>query len=322
MHTDLLQKVRVGCKAVAERATHVHIDESRIQTYAASLPLEEITHPEVDPDTHYLGHGSDTVAFFLTLDAINFGSGYFPHLRKRPAMSGYFTVAASLNDRFKRHGPLSAQELTEITVEDCVQVFGQDLGNEPIREMMQLFSTALNDLGRYVLGRFDGSFAGLVDAAGSSAEGLVRLLIQMPYFNDVQSYGGLTVPFYKRAQLTVADLTLAFGGQGPGYFVDLDRLTMFADNLVPHVLRTDGILRYEDDLAARIDLEELIPAGSAEEVEIRACAVHAVELVTAELRESGHNTAAMQLDYLLWNRGQSPYYKRGRPRHRTRTVYY
>ncbi|MEZ5167114.1 MAG: hypothetical protein R2695_11730 [Acidimicrobiales bacterium] len=32
----------------------------------------------------------------LSLDAINFGSGYFPYLRKRPGMSGYHTVASSL----------------------------------------------------------------------------------------------------------------------------------------------------------------------------------------------------------------------------------
>ena len=35
----------------------------------------------------------------LVLDSINFGSGWFPTLRKRPGMSGYFTVASSL-DRF------------------------------------------------------------------------------------------------------------------------------------------------------------------------------------------------------------------------------
>jgi hypothetical protein len=98
-------------------------------------------------------------------------------------------------------------------------------------------------------------------------------------------------------------------------------LTIFADNLVPHVLRVDGILLYEEALAARIDSEQLIPPGSMEEVEIRACAVHAVELLTEELRSSGHNVTAMGLDYLLWNRGQQPYYK-ARPRHRTRTVFY
>jgi hypothetical protein len=143
----------------------------------------------------------------------------------------------------------------------------------------------------------------------------------MPYFNDVETYGEMRVPFFKRAQLTAADLAIAFNGQGPGYFHDLDRLTIFADNLVPHVLHVDGILRYEDDLAACIEREELVPSGSAEEVEIRACGVHAVELLVAELREQGQPITARGLDYLLWNRGQGPHYK-ARPRHRTRSVYY
>jgi hypothetical protein len=100
-------------------------------------------------------------------------------------------------------------------------------------------------------------------------------------------------------------------------FDDLDRLTIFADNLVPHVLRVDGLLEYDPDLLARINREELIAAGSQEEQEIRACAVHAVEL----LREQLDGVTSMQLDYVLWNRGQEPDYK-AQPRHRTRTVFY
>jgi hypothetical protein len=136
------------------------------------------------------------------------------------------------------------------------------------------------------------------------------------------NYDGLKVPLFKRAQLTAADLHLAFGGQGLGHFTDLDQLTMFADNLVPHVLRIDGVLRYDDRLAERIDREEPIPAGSPEEVEIRACALDAVERMGASLRAAGHSVTPMQLDYLLWNRGQKPYYKQIKPRHRARSVYY
>ena len=40
--------------------------------------------------------------------------------------------------------------------------------------------------------------------------------------------------FYKRAQIVASDLALA----GVAEFDDLDRLTIFADNLVPHVLRS------------------------------------------------------------------------------------
>jgi len=84
----------------------------------------------------------------------------------------------------------------------------------------------------------------------------------------------------------------------------------------------DGILLYDENLTARIDSEELIPSGSPEEVEIRACALHAVELTAKALKEAGHGVTPVRLDYVLWNRGQKPYYKKVKPRHRTRTVFY
>jgi hypothetical protein len=102
-----------------------------------------------------------------------------------------------------------------------------------------------------------------------------------------------------------------------GQFADLDRLTMFADNLVPHVLRLDGVLRFSDELVARIDRGELIAHGSPEEVEIRACALQAVELIVA----AGAGTRASDIDQQLWLRGQGERYK-ARPRHRARCTAY
>ncbi|UCE53074.1 MAG: queuosine salvage family protein [Desulfobacterales bacterium] len=321
MKSNTIEDVRTACQVVAERAIHVRINYGLIPHFASSLAIQEAIYPELDPQSHYLDHGNDTVAFIVTLDSINFGSGYFPHLHKRPDMSGYFTVASSLNDYFKKHGPISANELRSMTIEDCAKIFNQDLNNRPVNDLMQLFATALNDLGRYLLENFNGSFVNLVESASSSADRLVQLLIKMPYFKDVESYDNLKVPFYKRAQLTAADLSLAFNGTGPGHFNDLDRLTIFADNLVPHVLRVDEILFYEKNLLNRIDAGNLIPTGSHEEIEIRACAVHAVELLKEELRKAGHFVTSLGLDFLLWNRGQQPHYKRI-PRHRTRTVFY
>jgi hypothetical protein len=117
--------------------------------------------------------------------------------------------------------------------------------------------------------------------------------------------------FYKRAQIVPSDLALA----GVAQFADLDRLTIFADNLVPHVLRVDGVLRYDADLAAHIDAGELLEPGEQER-EIRACAVHACELIAQQL-----GVAPRILDIWLWNRGQQAPYK-AVPRHRTRTTAY
>jgi hypothetical protein len=321
MEKSILQQVRDSCRTVAENASFVHIANERISSYAASLPHQLISIPPIDTACHYLGHGNDTVTFFLILDTINFGSGYFPHICKLGGMSGYFTVASYLNNHFKKHGPLSARQLLGLTAKDCGYIFNQDLNSRPVRELMQLFAIALNDLGRYVQDCFAGSFVNLIEAAGFSSERLVRLLIEMPYFNDVTSYHDLPVKFFKRAQITTADLFLAFRGTGSGRFDDIDRLTVFADNLVPHVLRMDGILRYDKELVLRIEREDEITAGSPEEVEIRACAVHAAELLIKELRQQGYETNAMALDQFLWKRGQQPEFKSS-PRHRTRSVFY
>jgi hypothetical protein len=150
----------------------------------------------------------------------------------------------------------------------------------------------------------------------------VAALRVMPFFDDVAIWHGRKVPIMKRAQLTAADLGLAFDHDGWGKFEDLDRLTIFADNLVPHVLRVDGVLSYDVDLAAHIERGDPIEVGSVEEIEIRASALHAVELLKQHLRAAGHrHITAMALDYLLWNRGQAARYK-AIPRHRARGVFY
>lgn len=318
---DPLAAVRRSCAEVAARATRVTIDADRLAPYARSLATLRGAVPGLDPRHHYLGHGTATLAYVVTLDAINFGSGYFPHLRKLPGLSGYFTVATRLKEAFEKRGPFDAEALAALGARDCFDIFQQDLDDGPRSELMALFARALNDLGVILRERFRGDFARLIESAHHFASTLVETLSGMTFFRDVQPYGGVEVFFFKRAQLTAADLALASAGAEWGRFDDLDRLTIFADNLVPHVLRLDGVLRYDPGLVARIEAGELIASGSPEEVEIRACAVHVVERLVAETRALGTPLTAAEIDYVLWTRGQCPDYK-ARPRHRTRTVFY
>jgi hypothetical protein len=319
--TSLLEEVRVACAEVAGAARLVRIVEAAIPRYASTLDPQRLAQPQMDPACHYLGRGEATLAFLLTLDAVNFGSGYFPAIFTRPEQSGFRTVAAALTAHFERHGPLSAAELSRLNSDDCARIFGFAPNSPAAGELLAEFAASLNQFGAFLLEGFGGDFSRLVAASGGSAEHLVGLLAAMPSFNDVGRWRGRRVPFYKRAQLTAADLHIAFGGTGAGCFADVDALTICADNLVPHVLRWDGVLHYAEALAARIDRGELLKSGSEEEVEIRAAAVHAGELLVAELCRRGRPVNALQLDNLLWYRGQQLFY-RARPRHRTRTIFY
>ena len=288
----LCEEVRVSCAAIAESARDVAIDLSRVGEIKAG------PEPELDPERHYLeGSAEDVALFTLTLDAINFGSGWFPTLRKRPGCSGYNTIAWALTDRFRAAGPWRASELAAIGADEIADALGQERGHE----LMALYADALRQLGTF-LG--DRSALEVVAAAGGSAERLAgQLVAGMPLFEDPG--------FYKRAQIVPSDLTLA----GVADFDDIDALTIFADNLVPHVLRVDGVLRYSDELAAAIDAERLLPPGDQER-EIRACAVVACEAIAADL-----GVPPRVLDNWLWNHGQQPRYK-AIPRHRTRTTAY
>lgn len=319
---DVFDRIRRACRDVAEAARFVRIDEAALSRYVGALRAPRLPSPEYDRDAHFLGRQEETVAYVVTLDAINFGSGYFPHLAKRPGRSGYFTIAMALTDRFRRIGPLKAEELAGATGRACAALFGQNRQDPVVAELMDLFAQAWNSLGRDLVERFGGSFTRLVEAADGSAARLVGILDAQPFFHDVASYDGRDVPFYKRAQILASDLDLALRGEGWGRFSDLDQLTIFADNLVPHVLRVDGILSFNPDLVARIEREELLGAGSTEEVEIRACAVHAVERLVEELHARGRAATARDLDVYLWTRGQTPSYKATARRHRTRSVYY
>jgi hypothetical protein len=317
----LCDLIRERCAWVADRATQVHIDPERLAAYAATLPVDSLESNQDDPGRVALGDPESTASFVVSLDAVNFGSGWFPTLRKRPGMSGYHTIATGLREHVEATGPLTAERLTSLDRAACCEIFGQADDDSPAAELMELFASAFNDLGAFLIERYDGSFLNLIDDAQHSAEALVSILGEMPVFHDVSEYHGVDVPFYKRAQITSLDLANAFDHAGPGRFDDLDRLTMFADNLVPHVLRVEGVLRYEPELAARIEAEELIPPGTPDEIEIRACGVHAVELIRADLTEQGHQVTSAQLDTYLWNAGAANRYK-AIPRHRTRTVCY
>jgi len=318
---DVFDRIRDACAEVTRRARQVQIDTAGVAKLADEIASSAGIAPSLDPAHHRLGDADATQALVLCIDTINFGSGWFPHLTKLRGKSGYLTIATRLRERFEREGAWTAQELCALDGPACAEVFGQRDADPDAAVLMDLFARALADLGRLLLERWDGRYAGLVAAADGSAARMIGILEAMPFYRDVSRYGDLEVPFYKRAQITVSDLAAAFEGKGPGRFDDLDRLTLFADNLVPHVLRYEGVLVYDDSLAGRIDAGKRLDSGSPEEVEIRAVAVHAVERLVSAIRERGGRTNARSLDGLLWNRGQRPEIK-AHPRHRARSTGY
>jgi len=210
-------------------------------------------------------------------------------------------MAAGVTNRFESAGAWTADELQAMDAKTIAVVVGQD----PQHPLMPQFAAALRDVGNHISADHGGRFLNPAEEA-ASIPALAETFAAWTSFADVSTYEGRAIPFYKRAQLAAADLHRASVGDLP----DLDRLTAFADNLVPHVFRVDGILHLDPDLTARIEAGELLEHGSPEEVELRACAVQAAELLAA-----ASSLSPAEIDSSLWNRGRNGRYKSlGRPR--------
>jgi hypothetical protein len=278
----LTDDVREHCAAIAASARHVRIDPH--------VEIEPGGISGLDPQLHFLEGSREQVArYVLTLDAINFGSGWFEEL-------GVDTegLTARLTAHVREHGPWGNEALRAL---DAAAV-GAVLGLDPAHALTRLYAEALNQLGAFLADR------PALSVLAPTAEATAQRLTAMPFFDDRG--------FYKRAQITAHDLHLA----GVADFPDLDRLTVFADNLVSHVLRLDGVLAYSDELARLVDAGVELPAGGEHERELRACAVIACEALAPRL-----GVRPSLLDNWIWNRGLQPPYSERRP-HRTRTVYY
>jgi len=297
---SLPEEVRAHAATIAAGSRAVRIDHDRMQalTWPSDAPP-----PTLNPRHHCLeGSEADVALSMLIEDGVNFGSGWFPTLAKRRGddgrpVSGAITVAWALADRFRAHGPWTNAQLRAMRTEEVAATLGQRADHE----LMALYAQALRSLGSFLAER---TALDLVREAGGNAAELARTVASgMALWADRG--------FYKRAQLLPSDLALA----EVATFGDLDRLTIFADNLVPHVLRCEGVLVYDPLLAAHVDAGKLLPAGPWER-EIRGCAVHACATLAPRL-----GLTEPELDRVLWNRGQAPEHK-ARPRHRCRTVYY
>jgi hypothetical protein len=290
---DLPDQVREHCARVAAGARWVRIEPD--------APIEPGGVAGLDPALHLLDAAPEAVArYVLILDGINFGSGWFGTLRTGEGEDEVTAITRRLTEHARAAGePWTAAQLRALDATQVAEALGQDPGHE----LMGLYAQALVALGGW-LGYRSALQAVEAEGGDSAARLAAALAAGMPFYDDRG--------FYKRAQITANDLALARVVEFP----DADRLTIFADNLVPHVLRVDGMLAYAPELAAKVDAGEELAAGGEMERELRACAVHACELLAARW-----GVAPRVLDNWLWNRGQRAPYT-DMPPHRTRTVFY
>eukprot|EP00198_Chlamydomonas_reinhardtii_P003090 XP_001692426.1 predicted protein [Chlamydomonas reinhardtii] len=296
-----LNIVKTSTKPVAETAQHVFIEKEGITAAVEKITLEklnELVSPKAyNTEIHYVDDGPLTVQYLLVVDALNFCFWPEEELEYEQLSLG---VKAALEE-----------DPTALDAENLMWMDGEGAAKEIKDDWYELYPPTRVQYGEddrppwcygrdrrltVLLPKFFELYARRPRGARGSALTLMQLVAQLfPGFRDHAIYKGQQVFLYKRAQIFVGDVYGAFRGQGLGMFW----LTMFADYRVPVVLRTMGVLRYSQQLEDKIQRREQIPAGSEEEVEIRACTVVAVEQLREAIAAKFLGTAGAQLPHAI-----------------------
>lgn len=188
----------------------------------------------------------------------------------------------------------------------------------------------LIEAGTVLCEQYSGSFVNVIEECNKSAVTLIEIVTsKFSSFRDEKIFRETRVCFYKRAQILIADTWACFEGFSHGEFHDIGELTMFADYRVPQALLFLKTIEYSEELCKSIRDGYVLPSGSAEEMEIRGCSIHVVELlrkeITVLLGEANMDTAlnSVIIDFYLWDYAtENKEEMKGFPEHRTRSIFY
>nr|SVE73079.1 EOG090X0A16 [Ceriodaphnia reticulata] len=198
--------------------------------------------------------------------------------------TGYMALCAAITKALEAGVPItSSKYYANITEEEVNKIFISSTGESiPLLDQR---CRLLQESGKILNEKFDGQFLNCVTQAESNAQKLLSLIVtNFPSFRDEAVIEGQKVSLYKRAQILVADIWGLFKGKGLGTFTDIDTITMFADYRVPQSLVHFEAIEYSEKLYGMLAKNHIFLNGERQEVEIRGCSIHAVELVKEELK--------------------------------------
>lgn len=304
--------VREKSFEIIKKAKDVNINQGKINEAAEEWLEKGVIVPKWPQNFHF-----KSLDYLIILDSINFcfwptriatrSVADGPKNKKRWEISyngkkynGYFALSLVLKDFFgKNPEKANLNYFFNISYKEFVSILQGGNNLQFLKKRFQI----IKDVSSEIIKRY-GSAEKMIKSANNRIFNLVEIIEDLPYFND---------PFLKRVQILACDIY----GSGLAKFDDLDYLTAFADYKVPQILNYLGILEYSRKLDGKINNQILISSGSAQESEIRAATIAAVEYLRKALNNKFYS---FEIDWILWNEAQ--FSKINKPYHLTRTIYY
>jgi len=313
-----------------ECSRDVSTNYEKVVEVASWMAFEELPVPEFAlPFTVGRGDANEIIDFILVADSIDTAFTDFARHEVFQVDYGgkHWSDAeaefACLGRAIDRGVPiLNGDYLAKITHAELDSIF---TGNIPM-PMLDEKLRVLHEVGGVLAENYAGRFHKFVQSCSprlyDNGNGLIeRMVKEFPRFNDVSRLDDREIRFYKLAQLGVWMLYATLHPVGKFRLDDSEKMTAFADYIVPLALRLHGITRYSEKLEQAIQSRQLIPRDSRWEIEIRAHCIYATALLCEEvnkLRSPNRQVLIPLIDARFWTH----FHKTTWPHHLTQTIMY
>jgi hypothetical protein len=310
------------------RDVHTHYD--KIVEVASWMAYEELPMPELALSFGISqGDPNDAIDFILVSNSIDTAfTNFDTHVKFQVDYAGQHwsdsdAEFACLKRAMDQGVPiLDGNYLANVTRDQLNKIFQANIEIPMLDEKLAV----LHQVGKVLADKYDGHFHNFVRSCSpklyDNGNGLIdRLVKEFPRFNDVSLLDGHEIKFYKLPQLGIWMLYGAMHPSGKFRLDDPEKMTAFADYIVPVALRLMGITSYSKELEHAINSYQLIPRDSRWEIEIRAHCIYATALLREEvnkLRALDAQVIIPQIDARLWTH----YHTTTWPHHLTKTIMY
>lgn len=326
IESPVLDSVRYA----VESSRDVHTSHEKIVEVASWMAYEELPMPEfMLPFGVGQGDTDEAIDFVMVADSIDTAfTDFVRHEKFQVDYAGQHwsdsdAEFACIKRAIDNGVPfLDGNYLAHMTRTELKKVFEGNIEMPMLDEKLEV----LHQVGKVLAEKYGGRFHKFVKSCSprlyDNGNGLIdRLVVEFPRFNDVSILDGHEIKFYKLAQLGVWMLYATLHPAGKFRLDDPQKMTAFADYIVPVALRLHEITSYSEKLEKAINNHQLIPRDSRWEIEIRAHCIYATAVLTEEinkLRPADRQVIIPQIDARFWTHFHTTTW----PHHLTQTIMY
>ena len=303
---------------VVNHALHVKINYSKVNDLIEELWKFKYIHylAKVPYDIYHMST-KNGINFLLIYDSINFsfwGDPKWTIDENGKQLDGGMALLHCIFHLFNGRDSVDVyKQLEHMTFEEFKTLLKGNIDIPLLEERYRI----VTEISKIVNEKMHGNFYGFIEGLYTDNEIFSCIIRHFGCFEDTRTYEGKKIFFYKLAQLLTPDI-LHVIEEKEQKKVDYTNLVGCADYKIPQVMRSLGILEYDDELASFVDTKTEIEENSRYEVEIRSSMIVVIHWIWKTLDK---RMARIHINDFFWSKGQDQV-QTCLPYHLTRTTSY